>query len=83
MQKLRPQMNFYRDLIQIDEQLLRRVRRCSDLLNSPLPFEGVWDYTIIARSPTARHYNHVAELRKQDRHRNKQDKESTKRTILR
>lgn len=63
-----------------------RVRQCSDLLNSRLRFEGVWDYAIIAevqrrRAPTPI-MQLVNKLRKHHRHRNKQDKESTKRTIL-
>ena len=63
-----------------------RIRQCSDLLNAPLRFEGVWDYAIIAEVqkrgvPTAI-VSLVNQLRKRHRHRNKRDKESTKRTIL-
>ena len=63
-----------------------RLRQGSDLLNSPLRFEGVWDYAIIdavkRRATPAPIMSLVSELRKRHRHRNKQDKESTKRTIL-
>ena len=63
-----------------------RIRQCSDLRNSPLRFEGVWDYLIVAevqrRGTPTPIMSLVSELRKRHRHRNKQDKESTKRTIL-
>lgn len=63
-----------------------RVRQCFGLLNSPLQFEGVWDYAIIAevqrRGAPTPIMSLVSQLRKRHRHRNKQDKESTKRTIL-
>ena len=63
-----------------------RVRQCSDLLNSPLRFEGVWDYAIIAevqrRGAPTPIMALVSQVRKRHQHRNKQDKEATKRTIL-
>lgn len=63
-----------------------RIRECSDLLNAPLRFEGVWDFAIIAavqqRGAPTPIMSLVNQLRKRHRHRNKQDKESTKRTIL-
>lgn len=63
-----------------------RRRQCSDLLNSPLRFEGVWDYAIIAevqrRDVPTPIMSLVNQLRKRHRHRNKRDKEAVKRTIL-
>jgi hypothetical protein len=63
-----------------------RGRQCFDLLNSPLRFEGVWDYAIIEevqkRSGPTLIMSLVSELRKRHQHRNKRDKEATKRTIL-
>lgn len=63
-----------------------RARQCSHLLNAPLRFEGVWDYAIIAevqrRGAPTPIMSLVSQLRKRHHHRNRHDKESTKRTIL-
>ena len=63
-----------------------RIHRCSDLLNAPLRFEGVWDFAIIGevqrRGTPAPIMSLVSELRKRHHHRNKSDKEAVKRTIL-
>lgn len=68
------------------EDARARTRQCSDLLNAPLRFEGVWDYAILAevqkRAVPTRIMSLVSQLRKRHHHRNRQDKESTKRTIL-
>lgn len=63
-----------------------RIRQCSDVLNSPLRLEGVWDYAIIAevqrRDVPTPIMSLVSQLRKRHRHRDKRDKETTKRIIL-
>jgi len=63
-----------------------RARQSWDSLNSPLRFEGAWDYAIIEevqkRGVPVRITSLVSQVRKRHRHRNKRDKETVKRTIL-